>query len=231
MSQPQPQPRTALPPLPAAAPRIARRLPASAATRGGAEPRGAEPGGDHLPGTVQGGTRWRGRRGSPLSSHLLPAALPRPGGAPGRHRQRPPLRSAPHPDGLRSAPQRSAPRSLSRCGSAAGPSAPAAPRPAWGGSVGPGRGQPCPVLPGDARGCSVLPGAAHRARASRCYPVPPGAARVLPGDARGCPVLPTLLRPPCPSSPAMPPQLSTALGAAAPSQKSSRPGRAGFLLL
>lgn len=168
------------------------------------------------------------QRLSPLLSPPPPPPCPGPGGHRGGTGSALPSAALRTP--LGSAPLRSARLRAAFPGAAPppDPSAPAAPRPAWGGSVGPGRGQPCPVLPGDARGCSVLPGAAHRARASRCYPVPPGAARVLPGDARGCPVLPTLLRPPCPSSPAMPPQLSTALGAAAPSQKSSRPGCAGF---
>lgn len=181
MPQPQPQPRTALPPLPAAAPRIARRLPASVATRGGAEPRGAEPGGDHLPGTVQGVPAGGGAEALPSPLTSSSAALPRPGGAPGRHRQRPPLRSAPHPAGLRSAPQRSAPRSLSRCGSAAGPKRTGCAPPRVGRLRGAGAGT---ALPGAARGCSRMLGATRCCSPCPCFPVLPGATRCCSGAAR-----------------------------------------------
>lgn len=191
MPQPQPQPRTALPPLPAAAPRIARRLPASAATRGGAEPRGAEPGGDHLPGTVQGGTRWRGRRGSPLSSHLL---LRRPAPARGGTGEAP---AAPSP------PQRSAPRWAPLRSAALGSAQPfpvrlrrrtqahrlrPAPRGAapWGrGGDSPARC--CPGMLEDARCYPVLLTVPVLPGATRCHPVLLGCCPVMLEGARCCP--------------------------------------------
>lgn len=227
MPQPQPQPRTALPPLPAAAPRIARRLPASAATQGGAEPRGAEPGGDHLPGTVQGVPGGGGAEALPSPLTSSPPPCPGPGGHRGGTGSA--HRSAPLRTPMGSAPLRSARLRAAFPGAAPPPDPAHRLRPAPRGAAPWGRGGDSP-----ARGCSRMLGATRCCSPCPCFPVLPGAARccsVLPGDARGCPVLPTLLRPPCPTSTAMPPQLSTALGAAAPSQKSSRPGRAGFLLL